>query len=242
MANASTGAIRREGGPTWALASAVVAGALGLVANAFGVGFALAYSGSDPSWRWLGAADDVAVAGFFLALVPVLHAVRRLLPASRLVTAATAIATLAATTAALLQGALVLGWIGFDVEVRLLVAALVPVYGWLIVADSLGHRVGALPRSVTRLGLLLGGISWSAALALTLAGAALGGSSLGSLDLGPPGALLLVPAPVLGGLNWLALPLWPLLLARTVFGRHAALRSNQSAGTGSAAEAKEGAR
>jgi hypothetical protein len=204
--------------PRWAFGAAVAAGVLGLVANALLTGyFALSWpSFSDPTWGWLGTANDVVLVGYFVLLIPVAVAVRRLLPVRRVVGVTTGVVVLALVTLALLQIALVAGLLDFDRQVLLVVGALVPVYVWLLVVSSLGHRPGTLPRSVTRLGLLLG-ISWPAALALTGAGFALSGSSAGSLELSSPGAVLLVPALVLGSLNWLLFPIWPLLLAGAAF-------------------------
>lgn len=202
----------------WPWLTAVSAGALGVLANVLLVGFfALSWpAGSDRTWRWLGPANDVVLVGFFAVLVPVVVAVGRLLPASRAVALGSAVAVTALVGLAGLQLALAAGWIAFPVQVRVVVALLVLVYGWLVLVGSLGHRSGALPRSVTRFGLLLG-VSWPAAMAFALAGVALGGS-FWSPDLQLPAALLLLPGLVLGALNWLLLPVWPLVLARTAFG------------------------
>lgn len=204
--------------PLWAYVSALVSGVLGLVGNAFLVGFFVMSSPdfADSTWGWLGFTNDVIVAGQFLALVPVIYAVARLLPASRVVTATTVLALIATAGIVVLSVALVVGLLSFDVQVKILIGFLVPVYGWLLVASSVGHRANALPRSVTTVGLLLG-VSWPAALLLTVAGLLVGGVDLSSMEFGLPGVLLVIPALVLGTLNWLALPGWPLLLAATVF-------------------------
>lgn len=104
----------------------------------------------------------------------------------------------------------------FEVQVRYVMGFLVVLYGWLLAVSSIGHRANALPRSVTRFGLLLG-VSWPAALLLTLAGLLIGGVDLSAQQFGMPGVLLVIPAVILGFINWLALPVWPLLVAATVF-------------------------
>jgi hypothetical protein len=204
--------------PVWAVGAALVSGVLGLVGNVFLVGFlALTHPYySDPTWGWLGSASDVVAVGQFAALVPVIYAVGRLLPARRLMRACTALAMITTAGLALVSAALVAGLMTFDVQVWFVVGFLVPLYGWLLVANSVGHQAGALPRSVTRLGLLLG-VTWPAAAALVLAGLLIGGVDLGSQSYGLPGAVLVVPGMVLGLLSWLALPLWPLTLAATAY-------------------------
>jgi hypothetical protein len=67
-----------------------------------------------------------------------------------------------------------------------------------------GHRSGTLPRSVTRFGLLLGASFPLGLLIMTP----------GLLGWGSPAQLAWVAA-----LGWLALPVWPLVLARRVLNR-----------------------
>ncbi|HYI59283.1 MAG TPA: hypothetical protein VEX66_14025 [Microlunatus sp.] len=204
--------------PVWAVGAALVSGVLGLVGNVFLVAFlALTHPYySDPTWGWLGSASDVVAVGQFAALVPVILVVGRLLPPSRLMRACTALTMITTGGIAVVSAALAAGLMTFDSQVWFVVGFLVPLYGWLLVANSVGHRAGALSRSVTRLGLLLG-VSWPAAAALVLAGLLIGGVDLGSQAYGLPGAVLLVPGIVLGLLSWLALPLWPLALAATAY-------------------------
>lgn len=201
--------------PRWAWVTAVAAGILGLAANALLVGFfALTWPySSDLTWGWLGTANDLVLIGFFGALVPVVVAVVHLLPASRIVTIGAVGVVAALVGLVVLQVALVAGWLPFPVQVRFVIGLLVVMYGWLVLVSSVGHRSGRLPRSLSRFGLLLG-VSWLAAMACAAAGVAVGGS-LWYPRLELPAALLLVPGLVLGSLNWLLLPLWPLVLART---------------------------
>ena len=207
---------------------ALASGVLGLVANTLFVAFWLITYPyfSDPTWGWLGPASDTVGIGMLLTLVPVTFGVRRLLPPSRVVTAFTLLAVLALVSMAVLQLAGTQGVLAWGVQVRIVVALLVPLYGWLIVVNSVAHRTDALPRSVTRLGLVIG-VLWPAGLLLMLAGMLLGGSDPDYLEFGLPGGLLMAPGMLLGALGWLALPAWPLLLGRTALhrprvGRHPA--------------------
>lgn len=202
----------------WPFRTALACGIVGLLANVLLVGFfALDYPASgEESGSWLGFANDVVGTIEFALFLPVIIAVARLLPTSRGTTVMTGIGLVATAGLVLVSIALVIGAMSFEVQVRYVMGFLVVLYGWLLMVSSVGHRANALPRSVTRLGLLLG-VSWPAALLLVLAGLLLGGVDLGAFQLGLPGALLIVPALVLGLLNWLALPVWPLLLAASVF-------------------------
>lgn len=204
--------------PAWAFGATLTSGVLGVVGNLFLMGsFALTYpSYSDPAWSWLGFANDVIMIGQFAALVPAIYAVGRLLPASRLTTTCTALGMIAAAGIAVASTALVLGLLMFDVQVWFVVAFMIPLYGWLVAVNSVGHRASALPRSVTRFGLLLGA-AWPAAALLVLGGVLIGGVKLGSQVYGLPGALLVVPGIAVGLLSWLTLPLWSLALAITAF-------------------------
>lgn len=201
---------QRIGGPRlWAWASGIA----GLLANLLLVLFFLLarpFSDVQNSFGWLGTANDWVIVVQFLAMIPVAVALRSWLPSSRLIQVITAIAVAAMVTVAVLQLLLVAGVVEFDVQVLLVVAAFVPVYAWVFLTSSVGHRAAALPRSVTRFGLLLGA-SCPLALLITAAGYLIGSAS------GHPLAAL-GPAIVIGTLSWLALPVWPLILARLVFG------------------------
>lgn len=199
---------------------ALASGVLGLIANTLFVAFWLITYPSwfDLTWGWLGPASDTVGIGMLLTLIPVVFGVRGLLPPSRAVTALATVAALALASMAVLQLAGIQGWLDWGVQVRIVVALLVPVYGWLITVNSVAHRADALPRTVTRLGLVLG-VLWPAGLLLMLAGLLLGGSDPAYLEFGLPGGLLMAPGMMLGTLGWLALPVWPLLLGRTALRR-----------------------
>ena len=200
---------------------ALVSGVLGLVANTMFVAFWLITQPYyfDLTWGWLGPASDALGVGMLLTLIPVVLGVRGLLPPTRALAALTVVAALALASMAVLQLAGTQGLLDWGVQVRMVVVLLVPLYGWLITVNSLAHRAEALPRTVTRIGLVLG-VLWPAGLLLMLAGLLLGGSDPEYLEFGLPGGLLMAPGMLLGALGWLALPIWPLLLGRTALRRH----------------------
>jgi hypothetical protein len=199
---------QRIGAPRlWAWASGIA----GLLANLLLVLFFLLarpFSEAQNSFGWLGTANDWVLVVQFLAMIPVAVALRSWLPPSRLVQVITAIAVAAMVTVAMLQLLLVAGVVQFDVQVLLVVAAFLLVYAWVLLLSSVGHRSAALPRSVTRFGLLLGA-SFPLALLITAAGYLIGSATGHPLAAAGPGI-------VLGTLSWLALPVWPLILARLV--------------------------
>ena len=202
---------QRIGGPRqWAW----ISGIAGLVANVLLALFYLLarpFSEVQNSFGWLGTANDWVIPVQFLATIPVAMALRRWLPPIRLVRVSTAIAVAAMVAVATLQLLLVAGVLDFDVEVLLAVAAFLLVYAWVFIVSSVGHRHSALPRTVTRFGLLLGA-SFPLGLLITAAGYLIGSASGHPLALASPGI-------VLGALSWLALPVWPLMLAHLVFSK-----------------------
>jgi hypothetical protein len=194
---------------------ALISGIAGLLANVLLVFFfllALPFSDVQNSFGWLGTANDWVIIVQFLAMIPVALALPRWLPSTRPLQVATAIAVGAMLAAAVLQLLLIAGVLDFDVQVLLVVAAFLLVYAWVLIVSSIGHRSGALPRSVTRFGLLLG-VSFPLGLLLM-------GSGL-LLHFGSPAQLAWLAAA-----GWLALPVWPLVLARLVFAKPAALQSS----------------
>jgi hypothetical protein len=195
---------QRTGAPVvWAL----ISGIAGLLANVLLVLFFLLGRPFEPvqnSFGWLAVANDCVIVLQFLTLIPVALALRRWLPATRSVRVATVVAVGAMLAVAVLQLALIAGVLDFEVQVYAVVAAFLPVYAWVIIVSSVGHRSGTLPRSVTRFGLLLGASFPLGLLIMTP----------GLLGWGSPAQLAWVAA-----LGWLALPVWPLVLARRVLNR-----------------------
>ena len=76
-----------------------------------------------------------------------------------------------------------------------------------------------MTRSVTRFGLLLGA-SFPLGLLITAAGYLAGSASGHPLALASPGI-------VLGAWSWLALPVWPLILARLVFSKPPSFKADK---------------
>jgi hypothetical protein len=160
---------------------------------------------------WLGTANDWGVVVQFLTFIPVALALRGWLPATRAVRLSTAAAVVAMVGTAVLQLLLVAGFLGFEVQVWLVVPLFGVIYGWVLTVCSTGHRHGTLPRPVTRLGLLLG-VCFPVGLLIIAAGLPFGWGSFAQLAFGVPGV-------VIGAAAWLALPAWPLALAQLVFSR-----------------------
>jgi hypothetical protein len=208
---------QRTAGPApWALTSGIA----GLVANVllalffllaqpFGVNGPLAQAGQD--FMWLGTANDVVIVVQFLTFIPVALALPRWLPPMRSMRAATVAAVGAMMAVAIWQLLLVAGVLEFEVQVLLVVATFLVVYAWVIAVSSTGHRYGTLPRSVTRFGLLLG-VSYPVGLLIAAAGLLFPSGSVAQLA-------FVVPGVVIGAIGWLGLPVWPLILARSVFSK-----------------------
>ena len=201
---------RTTGLPAWAMTTGIT----GLVANLLLVLFfvlARPFGEVQQTFMWLGTANDWLIVVQFLTFIPVALALRRWLPATRAVRLTTAVAVVAMAAIAVLQLLLIRGLLDFGVQVGLVVLMFLLVYAWVLAASSAGHRHGSLPRPVTRLGLLLG-VCFPVGLLITAAGLAFGWGSPGQLAFAVPGL-------VIGGVGWLALPVWPLLLARLVLRR-----------------------
>jgi hypothetical protein len=193
---------------TWAWLSGWSGVAAGILLVLF---FALAdpFGTAEPvgGWTWTGPANDVAVALQFATFVPVAWALRGRLPATRAVRAGTVAAVIAMVAAAVLQVLLVAGVIPFETQLPFVMVAFVVVFGWLLGADFAAHRSRTLPRPLTRVGLLLGA---GFIVGMLLAAA-------GLLLPGPAGQVVLWLGLGVGSVAWLALPAFPLLLARYVF-------------------------
>jgi hypothetical protein len=202
---------QRTTGPyAWALTTGIT----GLLANMLLVLFFLLaqpFGEARQRFMWLGSANDWAIVVQFLALIPVALALRSWLPDTRAVRLSTAAAVVAMAGTAILQLLLIVGVLPFEVQAALIVVMFLLVYGWVLAASSTGHRHGALPRPVTRFGLLLG-VTFPVGLLIAIAGLPFGWGTAAQLAFGVPGL-------VLGSASWLSLPVWPLLLARFVLNR-----------------------
>lgn len=197
-----------EAGPVRALA--VLSGVVGGLAGLFLIGFfTLEPYGVRLAGVSLGTINDVLGAIQFAALAPVAWGLGRRLPATRIVRVATGTALIAMLGYVVLSVLLVAGVLTFAEQIGPVIATIVAVYAWLLTVNLVGHRTRTLPRGVTRAGVLLAG---GLLTGLVLAGA-------GYVLPGIGGRLVTWLGYGLGGLGWLGLPLYVLLLATWVFGR-----------------------
>ena len=192
-----------------ARAAALVTGVAGLVANVF---LALFFALARPfdihtGYSWLGPANDAMTVAQFAAFVPVAVALRARLPVSRALDVMTALAVAAMAAYVALQVMLLADVLAFETQVVFVMAAIVVVVAWILQVSLSAHRTLALPRPVTRLGVLVG--------AAFFAGFVLVASGFAVPE--PMRLVLLGLGGALGGLSWLALPVFPLLLATHVF-------------------------
>jgi hypothetical protein len=193
-----------EPGPTRILA--VVSGVVGLLAGLFLLGFFAVGTFAGFS---LGHINDVLGAVQFAAMAPVAWALARRLPRIRVVRVATAVAVVAMVAFVVLSLLLVFDVVAFEQQIGPQLGAILAVYGWLLLVNLVAHRTRTLPRAVTRLGVLLG-VGLITGMVLVAAGFVLPGLV---------GSLTTWLGYGLGGLAWLALPLYILLLAARVFPR-----------------------
>lgn len=194
----------------WAWAT----GLLGLVANLLLMLFFLLaepFNEVHNSFSWLGPTNDWVVAAQFLAFLPVALALRSRLPTTRAGDIATGAAAVGMVAAVALQLLLVTGQLDFGVQVVAVIGCFLLIFGWVFTVSSIGHRSGALPRPVTRFGLLLGA-SYPLGLLIAAPGLLFAWGSA-------PQLAFVIPGVLLGSIGWLGLPVWPLLLARRVFSR-----------------------
>jgi hypothetical protein len=192
-----------------ARATALVTGVAGLVANVF---LALFFALARPfdihtGYSWLGPANDAVTVAQFAAFVPVAVALRARLPVSRALDVMTALAVAAMAAYVALQVMLIADVLAFETQVVYVMAAIVVVVAWILQVSLSAHRTLALPRPVTRLGVLVG--------AAFFAGFVLVASGFAVPE--PMRLVLFGLGGALGGLSWLALPVFPLLLATHVF-------------------------
>lgn len=211
--------------PDPAAAWAVATGATGVLANVLLVlFFALAQPWRDSSspWAWLGPANDVVIVAQYLAFLPVPVALRDRLPDTRAVRAATAAALVAMVAVVVLQLLLIVGVLSFETQVTYVVAAFLVVFLWVLAVSRTAYRTAALPRRIARAGLLIGSAFPLGVVVAAIALLAPDGSPARYVGLGVGGAL--------GGASWLALPVWPLLLASRVLVAPPADRGNYREG------------
>jgi len=191
-----------------ARAFAWVSGVVGFLAGVFLIGFfALDSYGVKVAGYSLGHLNDILGAVQFAALAPVIWALGRRLPATRIVRVATVLAVAAAVAFVVLSVLLITGSLTFDQQIWPVIVTIIAIYGWLLVVNLVAHRTRTLPRAVTRTGVLLGVALLTA---MVLVGA-------GYIVPGVVSQLVTWLGYGLGVLGWLGLPLYVLLLALRVF-------------------------
>ena len=192
----------------WAFGCAVA----GLIANVLLIMFfalSAPYGAGLPAVDWSGTANDVMVAVQFGTFVPVALGTAVRLPRSRAVVGTTVVGIAAMLMVTVLQLLLVLGALSFEVQIELVMPAMIVVFVWLITVNSVAHRHRSLPCVITRSGLLIG--------AAFLVGMVFYGAAQLMTE-GTFGRLaILAPGIFFGALGWLALPAWPWLMSRRVF-------------------------
>ena len=197
---------------TATVASAVATGTFGLLANLLLVlFFALAtpWATPDGGWSWLGPANDVVLVAQYAAFLPVPLVLRNWLPDTWGVRAATVAGLLAMLAVVVLQLLLIIGKVTFETQVTYVVAAFLVVFVWVLAVSRTAYRTGALPRRIARAGLLIGSAFPLGLAVVAIALLAPDGTPARYIGFGVGG--------VIGGAAWLALPVWPLLLAGRVF-------------------------
>jgi hypothetical protein len=211
--------------PDPAAAWAVATGSIGVLANVLLVlFFVLAPPWRDPGspWEWLGPANDVVIVAQFAAFLPVPLALRERLPGTWGVRAATIAALAAMVAVVVLQFLLVVGLLSFETQVLYVSAAFLVVFLWILVVCRTAYRTTALPRRIVRAGLLIGSAFPLGVVVAAIALLAPDGSPARYVGFGVGAAL--------GAASWLALPVWPLLLAGRVFVAPPADRGNYREG------------
>jgi hypothetical protein len=189
--------------------AALLTGVTGVVGNVFLLLFFALARPFDihTGYSWLGPANDAVTVAQFIAFVPVAVALRARLPVSRALDVMTAVAVAAMAAYVALQVMLLAEVIAFETQVGFVMVAIALVVAWVLQVSLSAHRTLALPRPVTRLGVLTG--------AGFFAGSVLVASGFAVPE--PMRSILFGIGGVLGGLAWLALPVFPLLLATHVF-------------------------
>ena len=187
-----------------ALLSGVVGLLAGLVLIVF---FIVEYNRGPVASFSIGHLNDVLGAVQFATLAPVAWALGQRLPASRAVRVATVVAVVAMVAFAVLGILLVTYVLTFEQQIGPVMVTIIVIYGWLLAVNLVGHRTQALPREVTRFGVLLGA---GFLVAIALMGA-------GYLLPEVAGQLVTWVGYAVAAPAWLALPVYVLLLATRVF-------------------------
>ncbi|MET7328280.1 hypothetical protein [Nonomuraea sp. NPDC005650] len=184
---------------------AVAGGVAGLVADVFLVLFYVVARpwGDDPGDSWLGPANDVLVLLQYLALVPVVLGLGRLMAGDARARGWTRIGLVAAVLVVVLQALLLTGVLPFAYQVVPVSLSGVAAMCWAGAISAAGARSGALPAAVTRLGRAI-------VIGLPVAVVAFGVGFLVTVVAGVSWAWAAGGIP--GAVVWTMLPLWTLLV------------------------------
>jgi hypothetical protein len=193
---------------------ALVAGVTGCTANGLLLALYTVALPGNHDYDWTGPANDVVGAVAGLAMIPLARGVRDLLGGPGrlpLLTGAVAVGGVAMAAA---SGLLVTGRIEFPVQAVAGTGFAVTLLLWTGSAGHWGAVTGVLPRRLARAAQLIarGGL---AGLPLAAVGAALPRGSVAQYAVGGAGVGLVLA-------SYLALPLWQILLSRTMSHRPAA--------------------
>jgi len=194
-----------------AACGAVIGGISGIVANLALMGFfALSrpWQPATSQWAWLGPANDVTGAVSTAALIPVVIYLHRVLPRNRLLTVFGTAGILGMAGLTVVAPLMLSGVVTLMVQFVVAGVALPAMFGWLLVVNRVGRREGVFPVALANFGERVG---VAALVATGIAGMAL---------VVPPGSVpqnvLLGIAAIVGLPAYLAFPVWPIRLARTV--------------------------
>jgi hypothetical protein len=194
-----------------AATGAMVGGVSGIVANLALMGFFALSRPWQPAasqWAWLGPANDVTGAVSTAALIPVVVYLGRVLPRHRHLTFFGAASILGMAGLTVVAPLMLSGAVSLTSQFVVAGVSLPAMFGWLLVVNRQGRRAGVFPASLATFGERVG---VAALVATGIAGVALLVPS-GSV----PQNVLLGVAAVVGLPAYLAFPVWPIRLARTV--------------------------
>ena len=187
---------------------ALVAGVTGCAANGLLLALYTVALPGNHAYDWTGAANDVIGAMAGLAMIPMARGVRDLLGGPGRLPLLTQAATVSAMAMAAGSGLLVTGHIEFPVQGVVGTGFGVMLLLWTGSAGRWAAVTGALPARLARAGRMIAGLGL-AGLPLAAAGLALPRGSLAQYTVvGTGGGLVLV--------SYLALPVWQILLSRSM--------------------------
>jgi hypothetical protein len=184
---------------------ALISGISGIVSGALFVTFFAGYRSGHLGWA--GAANDVVGIVATVTLGPVAWGLLRRMPESRTLRISAGAVVVLTAVAGLHQLLIFAGWSPLPDNIVVGAIATYAIFVWILLVSLAGHRTRTLPRPVTRVGLLIGP-AFPAGVVLILPG-------------------LVTPDPVrwvflgagigVGVLAYLAIPVFPLVLAKHVF-------------------------